>query len=120
MDGNKGRIACGVMSSPSRGHRVIPGGALAVPLGDEIVVHINALATRFANVVLTQDWHPPGHISFASSHPSKRPFETVEVSYGRQVLWPDHCVQGSEGAQLHPTAWRGLPWMSVGSASTLR
>jgi nicotinamidase/pyrazinamidase len=75
-----------------------PGGALAVPRGDEVVPLINRLAARFQHVVQTQDWHPRGHLSFASSHPGKRPFETVEVAYGGQVLWPDHCVQGTPGA----------------------
>jgi nicotinamidase/pyrazinamidase len=75
-----------------------PGGNLAVPHGDEIVPAINRLAERFAHVVLTQDWHPRGHKSFASSHPGKKPFETIEVSYGPQILWPDHCVQGTPGA----------------------
>jgi nicotinamidase/pyrazinamidase len=78
-----------------------PGGKLAVPQGDEVVPHINRLASRFRHVVLTQDWHPPGHQSFASSHPGKRPFETVTVDYGQQILWPDHCVQGTTGAQFH-------------------
>jgi nicotinamidase/pyrazinamidase len=78
-----------------------PGGKLAVPHGDEVVPHINRLASRFRHVVLTQDWHPPGHRSFASSHPGKRPFETVTVDYGQQILWPDHCVQGTAGAQFH-------------------
>lgn len=78
-----------------------PGGALGVPLGDEVVPEINQLARRFAHVVLTQDWHCPGHISFASSHPGRRPFETIDLSYGPQVLWPDHCVQGTYGAELH-------------------
>src|SRR5438477_12820569 len=79
-----------------------PGGALAVPRGDEIVPLINRLAARFVHVVLTQDWHPPGHLSFASAHPGKKPFETVDLPYGTQVLWPDHCVQGSRGAEFHP------------------
>ena len=79
-----------------------PGGALAVPEGDAVVPAINRLAAQFAHVVLTQDWHPPGHMSFASSHLGKRPFETIEAAYGQQVLWPDHCVQGSEGAAFHP------------------
>jgi nicotinamidase/pyrazinamidase len=79
----------------------IPGGALAVPNGDEVVPVINRLAARFENVVLTQDWHPRRHASFASSHPGKKPFETIELPYGRQVLWPDHCVQGTRGAALH-------------------
>jgi nicotinamidase/pyrazinamidase len=79
----------------------MPGGALAVPKGDEVVPAINRLAARFDDVVLTQDWHPRGHASFASSHPGKRPFETIDLPYGTQVLWPDHCVQGSSGAALH-------------------
>ena len=78
----------------------LPGGALAVPRGDEVVPVVNRLAGRFANVILTQDWHPPQHISFASRHAGRRPFETTELSYGRQVLWPDHCVQGSRGAEF--------------------
>jgi nicotinamidase/pyrazinamidase len=78
-----------------------PGGRLAVPAGDEIVAPVNRLAGKFTNVVLTQDWHPPGHQSFASSHPGKRPFETVALAYGPQVLWPDHCVQGTPGAAFH-------------------
>ncbi len=79
-----------------------PGGALAVPDGDAIIPVINRLAALFAHVVLSQDWHPPGHMSFASSHPGKRPFDTIEAVYGQQVLWPDHCVQGTEGAAFHP------------------
>ncbi len=79
----------------------MPGGSLAVPRGDEVVPVINALARRFANVVLTQDWHPIGHRSFASSHPGKKPFDTAHMPYGEQILWPDHCVQGSDGARLH-------------------
>jgi nicotinamidase/pyrazinamidase len=75
-----------------------PGGALAVPQGDAVVPVINRLAPRFANIVLTQDWHPRGHLSFASAHPGKKPYDTVLLSYGEQVLWPDHCVQGSAGA----------------------
>ncbi|BBE74522.1 bifunctional nicotinamidase/pyrazinamidase [Oharaeibacter diazotrophicus] len=78
-----------------------PGGALAVADGDAVVPVVNALARRFANVVLTQDWHPAGHASFASAHPGKAPFETTELAYGTQVLWPDHCVQGTPGAELH-------------------
>ncbi|KPP83551.1 MAG: nicotinamidase/pyrazinamidase [Rhodobacteraceae bacterium HLUCCO07] len=78
-----------------------PGGALAVAGGDEIVPGINALMREFDTVALTQDWHPAGHSSFASSHPGKAPFETVEMPYGPQVLWPDHCVQGSPGAAFH-------------------
>jgi len=79
----------------------MPGGALAVPRGDEVVPLINRLAARFDNIVLTQDWHPRRHVSFASSHPGKKPFETIQLSYGAQVLWPDHCVQGTPGAVFH-------------------
>ncbi|AHD02435.1 bifunctional nicotinamidase/pyrazinamidase [Leisingera methylohalidivorans] len=78
-----------------------PGGALAVPGGDEVAALINAMMDRFDAVILTQDWHPAGHSSFASSHPGKAPFDTVEMPYGPQVLWPDHCVQGSNGADFH-------------------
>jgi nicotinamidase/pyrazinamidase len=77
-----------------------PGGALAVPHGDEVVPLVNRLAARFAHVIITQDWHPTGHLSFASSHPGRKPYETIEVAYGAQILWPDHCVQGTTGAQL--------------------
>src|SRR6185436_19306647 len=77
-----------------------PGGSLAVKEGDQIIPLINRLATSFEHVVLTQDWHTPGHVSFASSHPGKKPFETTQLPYGTQVLWPDHCVQGSEDAAL--------------------
>ncbi len=79
-----------------------PGGALAVPEGDRIVPGINAVMAEFDAVILTQDWHPAGHSSFASSHTGKAPYEMVEMSYGPQVLWPDHCVQGSDGAAFHP------------------
>ena len=80
----------------------LPGGALAVAGGDAILPGINALAAKFEHVILTQDWHPRGHISFASSH-GKQPFtDTVEAAYGTQTLWPDHCIQGSPGAALHP------------------
>jgi len=79
-----------------------PGGSLAVKDGDAIVPLINKLAGGFEHVVLTQDWHTPGHVSFASSHPGKKPFETTSLPYGTQVLWPDHCVQGTDGANLHP------------------
>jgi nicotinamidase/pyrazinamidase len=78
----------------------LPGGALAVPDGHAIVPLVNDLATRFAHVVLSQDWHPAGHHSFASSHPGKSPFDTVMTAYGPQILWPDHCVQGTPGAQF--------------------
>ena len=79
-----------------------PGGALAVPQGDEIVPVVNRLAHEFAHVILTQGWHPRGHASFASSHRGKQPFDTIEVSYGQQILWSDHCVQGTQGAAFHP------------------
>jgi nicotinamidase/pyrazinamidase len=78
-----------------------PGGALPVPHGDEVVAIVNRLAKRFPHVVLTQDWHPPRHQSFASTHPGRTPFETVTVAYGAQILWPDHCVQGTPGARFH-------------------
>jgi nicotinamidase/pyrazinamidase len=78
-----------------------PGGALEVKRGDEIVPLVNQLARRFENVVITQDWHTPGHISFASSHAGKKPFETKRLRYGEQVMWPDHCIQGTHGAALH-------------------
>jgi nicotinamidase/pyrazinamidase len=79
-----------------------PGGALAVPEGDEVVPVINDLANEFDHVLQTQDWHPAGHQSFASSHPQHDPYDVIEVDYGEQVLWPDHCVQGTEGAEFHP------------------
>jgi nicotinamidase/pyrazinamidase len=78
-----------------------PGGRLAVPRGDEVVPLINRLAERFSHVLLTQDWHPRGHCSFASAHPGRRAFETITLAYGEQVLWPDHCVQGTPGAEFH-------------------
>jgi len=78
-----------------------PGGSLAVKEGDQIIPLINRLAGGFEHVVLTQDWHTPDHVSFASSHAGKKPFETTQLSYGTQVLWPDHCVQGTPGAELH-------------------
>jgi nicotinamidase/pyrazinamidase len=83
-------------------HDFLPGGALAVPAGDEVVAPIARLAPAFATVVATQDFHPPGHVSFASSHAGKRPFESIELPQGRQELWPDHCVRGTRGAELHP------------------
>ena len=78
-----------------------PDGALAVPDGDAVVAPVNRLASAFDTAVLTQDWHPPGHRSFASSHAGAAPFESVEMAYGPQVLWPDHCVQSTRGAALH-------------------
>jgi len=81
----------------------LPGGALAVPDGDTVVPIVNQLAPRFAHVALTQDWHVAGHTSFASSHPGKVPFETIMLPYGEQILWPDHCVQGTFGAEFAAT-----------------
>ncbi|MDE2365070.1 MAG: bifunctional nicotinamidase/pyrazinamidase [Hyphomicrobiales bacterium] len=78
----------------------LPGGSLAVKDGDKVIPVINRLAKSFDNVVCTQDWHTPGHVSFASAHPGKKPFETIKLPYGDQVLWPDHCVQGTDGAAL--------------------
>ncbi len=78
-----------------------PGGALAVPHGDQVVPPINRLAERFSHVVLTQDWHPRGHELFASTHPGKKPYDAIPLCYGPQVLWPDHCIQGTPGAELH-------------------
>jgi nicotinamidase/pyrazinamidase len=79
-----------------------PGGALAVAEGDAVIPVVNRLVERFDHVVLTQDWHPPGHRSFATSHPGSAPFETIAMPYGPQTLWPDHCVQGTQGAAFHP------------------
>lgn len=79
-----------------------PGGALAVPDGDTIVPMVNKLVNVFDTIIQTQDWHPAGHSSFASTHDDKDPYDTVEMDYGTQVLWPDHCVQGSMGAEFHP------------------
>ena len=78
----------------------LPGGTLAVDRGDEIILIINSLGQKFENVIFTQDWHTPNHASFASSHPGKKPFDTVELSYGNQILWPDHCIQGTNDAKL--------------------
>jgi nicotinamidase/pyrazinamidase len=79
-----------------------PGGALAVPKGNEVIAPIHCVAPRFAHIVLTQDWHPANHASFATAHPGKQLFETIELAYGVQTLWPPHCVQGSRGAEFHP------------------
>src|SRR3954454_19485990 len=79
-----------------------PGGALAVAQGDAIVPVINRLSARFRHVALTQDWHPPGHSSFATSHAGCSPFTVIDMPYGQQTLWPDHCIQGSSGASFHP------------------
>ena len=78
----------------------LPDGTLPVSGGNEIIPIINALGNKFKNVIFTQDWHTPNHASFASSHSGKKPFETIQLSYGNQVLWPDHCVQGSDDAKL--------------------
>ena len=79
-----------------------PGGALAVADGDAVIEPIHNLAVKFDHIVLTQDWHTPAHSSFASAHAKKKPFEQIDVSYGEQTLWPDHCIQGSRGAEFHP------------------
>lgn len=79
-----------------------PGGALAVTNGDQILPAVNRLIEDSEHVILTQDWHPPHHSSFASGHPGKQPFEMIDMAYGQQTLWPDHCVQGSHGADFHP------------------
>jgi nicotinamidase/pyrazinamidase len=79
-----------------------PGGALPVPRGEEVVPVVNRLAAFFQHVLLTQDWHPKGHRSFASSHPGRQPFDAIELDYGTQILWPDHCIQGTAGAEFHP------------------
>ena len=86
------------------------GGALAVPDGEKVVPAINRIAQKFRNIVLTQDWHPRDHVSFASNHAQKKPFDTIELAYGSQVLWPDHCVQDTKGAEFHQS-------LHVGSAS---
>ncbi len=87
----------------------VPGGTLPVPEGDRIIPIINRLAPAFRHVVITQDWHTKGHISFASSHPGKKPFETTSLPYGTQVLWPDHCIQRACSSSGSPpiSAWRG-------------
>ena len=77
------------------------GGALEVPTGNEVIPIINRLVHHFSHRILTQDWHPPGHLSFASSHAPASPLDTIELDYGTQVLWPDHCVQGTQGAEFH-------------------
>jgi nicotinamidase/pyrazinamidase len=79
-----------------------PGGALAVPDGDEVIAPIHRVAPRFEHILLTQDWHPSNHFSFAASHPGKQPYDSVELTYGTQTLWPAHCVQGTRGAEFHP------------------
>ncbi len=79
----------------------LPGGSLAVKDGEQVVPIINRIAKSFSNVVMTQDWHTPGHVSFASAHDGKKPFDVIDLAYGKQVLWPDHCVQGTDGAALY-------------------
>jgi nicotinamidase/pyrazinamidase len=80
----------------------VPGGQLPVPEGDLVVPLINRLARQFSQVIIAQDWHPSGHASFASRHPGKQPFDSVQLPYGEQTLWPEHCVQGTAGAEFHP------------------
>src|SRR5690348_3696284 len=82
-----------------------PGGALAVPAGEQVIAPIHRIAPRFEHIVLTQDWHPANHTSFAATHPGKQSFETIELAYGAQTLWPSHCVQGSRGAEFHPALY---------------
>jgi nicotinamidase/pyrazinamidase len=79
-----------------------PGGALAVPGGDEVIAPIHRIAARFEHIVLTQDWHPANHSSFAASHPAKKPYDSIQLAYGAQTLWPPHCVQDTRGADFHP------------------
>ena len=88
-----------------------PGGSLSVPRGHEVVPLINRLANHFEHIVLTQDWHPPDHLSFASAHLGKKPYETIVVGYGPQILWPDHCVQATRGAEFHEDL--GVPHASL-------
>jgi nicotinamidase/pyrazinamidase len=100
----QGRIAPGdddVLAVIDVQNCFLPGGTLPVPEGDKVIPIINKLAPAFRNVVITQDWHTPGHISFASSHQGTKPFETVTLPYGTQVLWPDHCIQGTADADVH-------------------
>jgi nicotinamidase/pyrazinamidase len=80
-----------------------PGGALEVPYGDQVIGEIHDVAKKFSHVVLTQDWHPAGHLSFVTSHRGRKAFESIDVSYGPQILWPEHCVQGTPGAEFHPS-----------------
>ena len=100
--GRRSRDDCEVLIIVDLQNDFCPGGALAVPEGDAVVPVVNRLAAEFTHLVLTQDWHPPGHSSFASAHPGRRPFETITADYGPQTLWPDHCVQGTSGAEFHP------------------
>src|SRR6476620_5780304 len=93
---------CDVLLAVDVQNDFLPGGALAVNEGDTVISPINTIARRFAHVVLTQDWHPAGHLSFASTHPGRTPFTSIELDYGPQILWPDHCVQGTPGADFAP------------------
>ncbi|WP_142416542.1 bifunctional nicotinamidase/pyrazinamidase [Bartonella massiliensis] len=81
----------------------LPGGVLAVPQGDTILPAVNNLINHFDHVILTQDWHPKNHCSFASCYPEKKPYDTINLDYGPQILWPDHCIQGTQGAEFHPS-----------------
>ncbi|PIT69834.1 bifunctional nicotinamidase/pyrazinamidase [Bartonella tribocorum] len=81
----------------------LPGGALAVPQGDAILPAVNNLINHFDHVILTQDWHPKNHCSFASCYPEKKPYDTINLDYGPQILWPDHCIQGTQGAEFYPS-----------------
>ncbi|WP_254492971.1 bifunctional nicotinamidase/pyrazinamidase [Bartonella sp. B1099] len=81
----------------------LPGGALAVPQGDAILPAVNNLINHFDHVILTQDWHPQNHCSFASCYPEKKPYDTINLNYGPQILWPDHCIKGTQGAEFHPS-----------------
>ena len=81
------------------------GGSMAVPSGDDVIPIINSVARKFQHMVITQDWHPEGHLSFASSHTGKKPFDVARVEYGSQVLWQEHCIQGTRGAELHPALY---------------
>ncbi|HZY63826.1 MAG TPA: bifunctional nicotinamidase/pyrazinamidase [Edaphobacter sp.] len=80
-----------------------PGGSLAIPQGDQVIPLINSLGRKFEHVILTQDWHPAGHISFASTHPGKKPFDIIQAPYGPQTLWPEHCIQSTSGSDFHPS-----------------
>lgn len=95
-------ISCDVLIVIDVQNDFCPGGALAVPDGDAVIAPINRVAEHFEHVVLTQDWHTPDHYSFASAHAGKKPYEQIELSYGMQTLWPDHCVQQTFGADFHP------------------
>jgi nicotinamidase/pyrazinamidase len=99
MGGSEGRSALLVVDVQ---RDFCPGGKLAVPRGDEVVPVVNRLTSHFDIVVASQDWHPRGHISFASTHPGKQPFDTIRIGGDEQILWPDHCVPGTEGAEFHP------------------